>query len=172
MKIDKLLSIILILFVFFLILLLNVEPVFASSAKIEFVENPTYYCYKKTKAGYYYNITVTLQNVGDISSPAVDIKLLEDGLTTVWPPDCNRVIFEPQEQKSFYFDWCTTKKSDTFTISYRASDSVNISDDTSGSKIVNVGYEENNMDEGTPGFSFIILLLSIIIFIYVKKTKK
>ena len=163
---------ILYLFIFIIILVIWSEPVFASEAKIDFVEDPKYYCYKKTNAGYYYNVTVTLKNTANFSSYPIDIKLREDGRTTIWPPSCRNVIFEPKEQKNFYFDWCTVESYDSFEIVYSASNPNNISNDTSGIKKVDVGYKENNNDNNTPGFSLLILISSIIISIFLKNKYK
>jgi hypothetical protein len=158
-------------FLFVIVLLSSSNNVAASGAKLDFFGNPSYTCYKETDAGYYYYIYVTISNTGDTKSCPIDIKLLEDGYTTVWPNNCRNVTFEPGEQKTFTFDWPTFSANDEVEIKFQANNPLNITADTSGIKTVNVIYKGSNDSQGTPGFVFLGLLISLFVILIIKKKK-
>lgn len=175
MKKKKLLWLIAIILFVFLFLEFFALQVAAARTKLTFVEEPSYYCYKKTDVGkgkYYYLINVTIKNSGDVSSYPTDIKLFEDGIATVFPSDCRGVVFEANEQKSFSFDWCTMYSKDTVEIVFSPSNSTNVklTEDNSGSAVVYIGYNPESGDQGLPGFSLLIFIVaSVILFMLRKK---
>ena len=110
-----------------------------------------------------------ISNTGDAKSCPIDIKLLEDGYTTVWPDNCRNVTFEPGEQKTFTFDWPTFSANDDVEIKFQASDPPNITEDNSGITTVNVIYKVSDDSQGTPGFVFLSLLISLFVILLIKK---
>jgi len=172
LKNNKFIKIGLSLFCVIFVLFLFSQNVVASGAKLDFVGDPSYTCYKKTDAGYYYYIDVTIVNSGDIESHPIKIGLKEnvgDEIYEIWPEDYQEIVFEPGEQKSFTFDWPTTNSIDEVEINFRAYNVSDISEDTTSSKKVSIVYKASNDGEGTPGFVFLVFILSISIIIFIKK---
>jgi len=169
MKKNKL--IIKFLTIFFLILMLISvsESVLSSQAKIEFVKDPSYQFYKEKDNKYFYLISVTLQNTGDVSSCPVDIKIREEGFDSVCPDDCQKVIFEPGEQRTFSIEWGTAAKSDEIEVVYTASSSANVSIYNTGKKTLEIDYNQVDPNRGTPGFNILILIFALLSLIVYKK---
>jgi hypothetical protein len=151
------------------------EGVSADTAKVEILGEPTYECYKVTSSGYYYHINVTFYNSGSENSDSIDIEILENNKVACSSEESTGVIFQPNERKTFTFNWSTVSKSKTLEIVYNPS-SPNIQSITgvnSGSKLININYDVDNNENVTPGFEFLFVIISIIfyiiIFIFSKK---
>jgi len=165
MKINKLITTFTV--IIGLIFCTNVFYVLAkavTSSDLDFVGEPTYILYRQESRRYYYNITVTIKNLGYESSDSVDIKIVEDG-NTICPDDCNDIVFLPREEKTFTLNWATSSPKKNIDIIW-------VTKYNNGSKTIEISANPDDKKD-TPGFEFMTALLSIIvILLFFKKYKK
>jgi len=165
MKINKLITTftVIIFLIFFTNMFYGLAKAVTSS-DLDFVGEPTYILYRQESRRYYYNITVTIKNLGYESSDPVDIKIVEDG-NTICPDDCNDVIFLPREQKAFTLNWVTSSPKKIIDIIW-------VTKYNNGSKTIEVSANPDD-NKDAPGFEFMTALLSmIIILMFFRKYRK
>ena len=152
------------------------ELAIAEPANIQMVDT-SYYLYdvKSNPSEYFYKINVTFYNSGDSISVPVDITLYEDGKLTVSPLDSQGVYFVQHEYRNFTFNWSTPLTYKTVNIIYRPSNAnTPATQYNSGNKTIEIGNKQLTAGNKTPGFefSFVILILSVILYIKHFKMKK
>ena len=140
------------------------------SGKIEFVEDPTYSLIKEDPPKYRYKIQVTLINNDDVVSSPLDIRLYENGNPAVICDNCDSIVFNPNEEKTLFFDWNSTTKEKTLEIKFKPVDPNNNTQYNVGNKSFTIGKINKNNDS-LPGFETILIILSILTLIYFKKKR-
>ncbi len=171
-----------VLFLFSIILCLSFltcvfsETVYADSAKLQIIGEPTYYCYKAESdpAKYYYLINVTFYNSGSGASVPINIQIYENEEPTISPDEYQGISILPREYKNCTFNWITPFTKKTIEIRYKPSSSKDPeTEDNSGIKTIEVDYYRNKGNkESTPGFEFLLLFIVIAFFISFEKCKK
>lgn len=160
-----------------LALLTNIFCITAlGETRLEIIGEPTKYLYRVDEhpSKYYYKINVTFHNSGDEQSVPINIKIYEDGRSTIAPAEYQGVSFNPNETKTFSFNWSTPFISETIEIVYSPKDSRYASEYNQGVIPVEIVYADKTGEEGTPGFEFPLIILTsfILMFINYFKTKK
>ena len=116
----------------------------------------------------YYEISITLQNTGNIASDELSIRLRdEDGNYT------KEVVISPGEYKTIIWDnhMFLGSKQRTVYFDYYAEDLEKRTSSNTGSTILVIDPDNSGVSatSNTPGFEVIILLSSILIFYIFKK---
>jgi len=174
MRLGKIVLFLVFVNIFLLVLTPLSKQVSANGAKLDFVEKPTYKCYKTTDAGYYYNVFTTIKNSAAVSSCPIDIRIYENGKASATnESSCLGVIFEPHEEKTFTIQWMTPYQEKQVEMRFIPSDIDNITKYNIGNTTFNVIYNSKSTNsDNTPGFSFLILILIIGIIAIINKKKR
>lgn len=124
------------------------------------------------QAATYYDITITLYNEGNVTSPQITLGI-QDEVDGIWTNKTGTVAVK--ESTEFFFnDWPIVGPGDhTILIRYLpTNDSIQKTLFNSGSDTLNLGVEEvNDETEETPGFELVILLTALFTILVLKKRK-
>lgn len=120
----------------------------------------------------YYNILVTLNNMGAIESDNMTIRIMDEDNVNL----TQQVTIMPGESKTFLFEDYPLIGLNDHEISiyyYPTIDKIYIPDrNNHGRDVLILGYTQNNGDNNTPGFGISIIILSVTLFVIINKLKK
>ena len=121
----------------------------------------------------YYNISITLSNLGDVISDDITLKIVgDDGLplyrnASILPGDVKKFEWASDE---FFLVGATDHY---INISYYPTDSdIEVNSDNSGEDVLILKYTGNTGDNNTPGFESVLFILILVGYIIYTKFRR